>query len=243
MKTLRNVGLTLALLVALTCLLLGPPVAGQTNPATFRAPSVYTGAVATSIYWTAGHVANGGHLVTVAAGNAALGAGLTSCASPNYPSCDILYANSVGTVAVTTSITTAADTGNTIMAYIETSGGSVPTSVTTSEQSSLMWNASGGPVYTNCGNGLPGACGNTDLGRSERVLMGRFTFDNTGAASHATITGMPYVSPTSYYCAAFPTGAADAITDLYVIPDSASSVTFYKTASSTAVYAFTCIGK
>jgi hypothetical protein len=84
-------------------------------------------------------VYNGGHSVAVTAGSAALGASKVDCTAPAYASCDILYASSTGTVAVTTDIFTAQAVGNTILAIIETSAGSVPTNIVLPLQSGSIW--------------------------------------------------------------------------------------------------------
>ena len=163
---------------------------GQTtNPGTFRAPTIKTGAVATSIYWTAGSINNGGHTVAVAAGSAALGASRTSCAPPVVgATCDFLYFNSSGTGAVTNDYFTANAVGNTIAAFIETSAGSVPTSIVLPQQSNLVWNASPAPHvgYT----AAAGAAGTVRLIRAEATTGATMTSGNLvgvrGAVTAAT---------------------------------------------------------
>lgn len=142
-----------------------------TNPGTFRAPTVKTGAVTTSVYWTAGTINNGGKAVAVSAGSAALGATKTDCTPPGFSACNILYADSTGTVAITTSAYTASAVGNTIMAYIETSAASVPTNIVLPQQSNMVWNATAAPQvgYTSA-SATPGTI---------RVIRGEITTNST----------------------------------------------------------------
>jgi hypothetical protein len=126
-KTFISV-LAVALVLAL------PLISQTTSPGTFRAPTIKTGTTATSIYWTAGTIYNGGHAVSVAAGNAALGASQTSCAAPSFSACDFLYASSNGTVAVPTNATL---TGACFLT------GSSPA---TDKAIVILWNASGAVV-------------------------------------------------------------------------------------------------
>ena len=152
---------SLCLILALAC----TAWADTTAPGTFKAPTVKLGAVTTSIYWSAGTVYNGGHSVAITAGSAALGASKTDCTYPSYTSCDILYANSVGTVAVTVTIGTAAAAGNTILAFIETTAGSVPSNIVLPLQSGALWtnaaSVGGGAAVTVLN---PSAAGTVDLG-------------------------------------------------------------------------------
>jgi len=144
MKRLMSFALVAVLLVATMS------YAQTTNPGTFKAPTVKTGAVATSIYWSAGTLNNGGHAVAIAAGSAAVGASKVDCTAPTFSTCSILYANSSGTVAVTTDIAAATAVGNTVMAYIETTAGSVPTNIVLPLQSNMVMSSSTTPnvAYT-----------------------------------------------------------------------------------------------
>ena len=54
-----------------------------------------------------------------------LTASKTDCSGPVYADCDIVYANASGTVAFTTAIGTAAASGNSVLAYVETSATAV----------------------------------------------------------------------------------------------------------------------
>jgi hypothetical protein len=135
--------------VLILCLMVSSIALAQTtNPGTFRAPTVKTGAVTTSVYWTAGTVNNGGHAVAVAAGSAALGASKVDCTAPLFSTCDILYVDSTGTGAVTTDIFVAQAVGNTILAYIETTAGSVPSNIVLPQQSNVTMSASPTPAIS-----------------------------------------------------------------------------------------------
>jgi len=159
MRTLKTL-LPLALLVGMAAL-----IAQTTNPGTFRAPTVYAVAKSAKAYWTAGTVNNGGHAVAVAAGSAATAASENDCTYPNFGACNILFANSSGTVAVTQTIGTAAAAGDTIMAFIETDGSGYPNSVVLPLQSGSTWtnaaSTSSGSAVTTMN---PSAAGTVSLG-------------------------------------------------------------------------------
>jgi hypothetical protein len=242
MKSLKNIVIGFVLFVSLAAIVsvFNHPAQGQT---TFRAPTVYQGAVATSIYWTAGNINNGGHAVVITAGSAALGAARTDCSAPGFAACDFLYATSAGgALLVSNVLSTAAAAGNTIVALIETNGGSVPTKISTPLQAGSLWNKVTGPIINYCGTTV--ACGNTVVSGRAIEVFGTVALDNTGVASHAIVTGVspPYLATTSYTCNATPAAAADATTDVWVVNNTGASFTIWKTASSTATYAYHCIG-
>lgn len=158
-----------------------------TNPATWRAPTVSTGATATKIYWTAGSINNGGHAVAVAAGNASVDASQTSCAAPAFSACDFVYANSVGTVAVTTAIATATASGNTLLALVETSAGSVPTSIVLPPQSGTLWLQAAGPTATGFTALTPSAAGTIPLCSAPLPCSGAYI--GNAATNNALLTG------------------------------------------------------
>ncbi len=104
--------------------------------ASLEAPFVYqptdalapTFAVAAlTVGFTNGSLYPDGHgRVLVSAGTvASLTASKTNCSYPAFASCDIIYSNSSGTVTFSTAIATARAAGNTILAYVETSGTTV----------------------------------------------------------------------------------------------------------------------
>ena len=102
----------------------------------FELPQVTAGAPGYA-QWTNGTVYPDGHSaqgVQVAASTSSSGVALdaseNSCVYPAFTTCDIIYANSSGTVAKTTSIATAKGSGNTVLAYIETDASAVPTKIT-----------------------------------------------------------------------------------------------------------------
>lgn len=90
---------------------------------TYNPPTVISGNATTGLAVTAGTVNNGGHPVSVAAvavGTLTVTLNETSCAPPAYALCNFVYANSSGTVAVTTALGTAVASGNVLLALIET---------------------------------------------------------------------------------------------------------------------------
>ena len=90
--------------------------------------ATYGPATLLTVNYTAGHVYLGSGPVAVTAGRVtSLTASKTSCDYPTYSSCDIIYADSSGTVAFTTAIGTARATGNSILAFVQTSSTAVTT--------------------------------------------------------------------------------------------------------------------
>lgn len=78
------------------------------------------------VNFTSGNLYLGDTPVSVAAGQViGLTASKTDCAGPTYTACDIVYANSSGTVAFTTAIATATASGNSVLAYVQTSSTAV----------------------------------------------------------------------------------------------------------------------
>jgi len=88
--------------------------------------ATYGPATLLTVNYTAGNVYLGSGPVAVVAGRVtSLTASRTSCDYPTYSSCDIVYADSSGTVAFTTAIGTARATGNSILAFVQTSATAV----------------------------------------------------------------------------------------------------------------------
>jgi len=110
--------LTLIAFAAAVMALSALPFFSQAN---LRQPTVSTTGLL-NVTWTAGTLNNGGHAVAITAGTLNATASKTDCAAPTYPSCDFVYADSSGTVAHSATLATAAASGNTIMAIIESSG-------------------------------------------------------------------------------------------------------------------------
>lgn len=77
------------------------------------------------VNYTAGKLYLGDTPVSVAAGQLTMTASKADCTGPAYTACNIVYANSAGTVASTLAIATAAASGNSILAYVQTSSTAV----------------------------------------------------------------------------------------------------------------------
>lgn len=117
MKTFQNIMLALVISLLVT---LPIPVTVQAQ-STLRGPTI-TSTGLLNLTWTAGTVNNGGHAVAIVAGTTNGTASRSDCAAPTYTTCGWLYANSAGTVANTTTLATAAASGNTILAMYESNG-------------------------------------------------------------------------------------------------------------------------
>lgn len=87
--------------------------------------ATYTRASGLYVNNTAGKIYLGGAAVSVSASQTLTTASKTNCDGPAYSSCNIIYANSSGTVASTATLSTARAYGNTILAYVETSATAV----------------------------------------------------------------------------------------------------------------------
>jgi hypothetical protein len=122
------------LLGALTALLMFVVTSfAQTNQVF---PFVTSSNATTGIAWTAGTVNNGGHPVAIVAGSSTINLNKTDCSAPLYALCNFVFANSAGTVAVTTSAATANASGNTLLAIIE-SGATTITQIVYPQQTSV----------------------------------------------------------------------------------------------------------
>jgi len=136
-------GASLSLVLAAFCLLFGFPARGDAQlrvgrssvgtPA-MRAPLVtqagvsptYGPASLLTVNYTAGKLYLGDTPVSVAAGQlTGLTASKGNCTGPAYSACNIIYANSSGTVAATLAIGTATAAGNSVLAYVQTSSTAV----------------------------------------------------------------------------------------------------------------------
>jgi hypothetical protein len=239
---MKNLKLILAVMIGAASLF----AQSSTNPGTFRAPTVKLGTTATSIYWTAGVIENGGHAVSVAAGNAALGASETSCAAPSYSACDILYANSSGVVAVTTTIATASAAGNTILAYIETGANSHPSNIALPLQSGALWTISGGVggsvTAQSCGS--TATCGASNISATLKVVVGIGQLVSSSPSTFQVTAMSPaFTSTTSYTCVAQDvTTIANNIGVLTAGYVSGSAVTFTGPNTNTDTFRYTCVG-
>lgn len=126
--------LAVALLVAFLAQL--PTTEAQTN-LTFPNVSQNT---STSVKWTAGTVNNGAHAVSVSASTASVSAYRDACTAPSFTACNIVYANSSGTVSVvatSNAIITANSSGNTILAYVETTAAGAISRIVYPQQASV----------------------------------------------------------------------------------------------------------
>ena len=120
---------------------------------TYNPPTVYSGNATTGLIVTAGTVNNGGHPVAVAAvavGTLTVTLNETSCAAPAYALCNFVYANSSGTVAVTTALPTAVASGNVLLALIET-GATTITQIVYPWQVGTNWSAFSSATPVNAG--------------------------------------------------------------------------------------------
>lgn len=146
----------LATLVALVALI---PLAvwGQS----VRGPTVTSAVLVVSN--TAGTVLNGGHAVSVVAGTKNALANQNDCSSPGFAACNFLYANSVGTVAITQTLATAAASGNVLLAIIETNG-TVVTRIAYPNQSGTTALQALGPLATFSSAPVPTVAAGVALG-------------------------------------------------------------------------------
>lgn len=219
-------------------------------------------ASSTNIVWTAGTVNNGGHAVAITAGSTALGASKTDCAAPTYTTCNILYSNSSGTVSLTTTIATAAASGNVILAFIETTAGSVASRIVVPTQSGTLGSAL---------VGVPGGAGSASTFTST-VATGTAPFVSTSttpatnvnafavaynAAGTQQVTGhvvfgtctlgtscsitlvgaAAFTSTATYYCAANDRTSAAAVK---IVNTAASTIDI--TGTATDVIGYVCFG-
>lgn len=106
---------------ALAAVLMAVSAITYYSQANLRPPTLRTTGLL-NVTWNAGTVNNGGHAVAIAAGSLNATASKTDCAAPTYTSCDFVYANSSGTVSHSGTLATAAASGNTILALIESDG-------------------------------------------------------------------------------------------------------------------------
>lgn len=200
-----------------------------------------------NVQWTAGTLNNGGHAVTVSAGTGATTAAMTDCSSPGYASCNFIYSNSSGTVAITTTRATAFAAGNTLMAYAETNGSAI-TKLSYPQQANIPY--SGGIAsLTNCGNST--SCATPTQIQGQAVLIAAGSATLTGGT--VTITGItPAFSRNSttnawnFGCTASLNATTTSATaqSITVVPQSTSSITITvgASASATDIVRWQCIG-
>jgi hypothetical protein len=97
-----------------------------------RTPKPMQTATPLRVSWQAGVVQSGGLTVSIAAGALNVVKNKTNC--QNYSSCNIIYANSSGTVAVTSTVTTAFASGNSILAFVTADNNGKITAITYPDQ-------------------------------------------------------------------------------------------------------------
>lgn len=194
---------------------------------------------ALNVKWAAGTVANGGHLVAVAAGNTAVTSSKTTCAQPISTTCNIIFVNSSGTVANTSTPSTAFAVGNTVLAYVETSATVITAITYPSVITDTSFLSVGLPTYS-CGASLAaaGACANTFLGNSFHVVTGSFLL----AGNTSTVTGIApaFTSATSWWCVA--NDVTTRANPVQAIPGSGSTVVITNTTGATDLIQMVCMG-
>lgn len=236
----------LAIMLVVLLSVIAVPVSTQAQ-ANLRMPTVQQGATALNIKWTAGTLNSGGHAITVTAGNTAVTASKTDCSAPSFASCNLLYSNSSGTVAVTATPATAGATGNVLMAYIETDGSAI-TRIAYPQQAGQIWTniaLAGGASVVNCGTA--NACSATTvLSPNAKVVIGKSAALDGASPAIATITGISpaFTSSSSYICTATLNGtsAAGATGSLEINYVSSSSFTITAGNGVTATASYVCIG-
>ena len=168
-----------------------------TNPGTFRPPEFSLGTYP-ALNFTAGVINNGGHTVSIAAGSVNVSTA-TSCATPLTTTCNYVYSNATGTVAVTTTLATAMAANNTLLAMVETNGGGTAiTSIVPAWQSGALWNSAGGPLNNFTSAPVPSTAGGVALGSAALPFSSLFlgnaatnNFQLTGTAAQGTVLTIP----------------------------------------------------
>ena len=194
-----------------------------------------------SIKGTAGTVNNGGHAVVVAASSTGITASKNDCSSPNYANCNFLFANPAGTVANTTTQSTAFAAGNTLLAFIETSASAV-TKLAFPQQSSLV--AAGGlNALMDCGTSSACATPTQVQGMAIKAAMGTATV----SGGTVTVTGLSFGSGATFGCAVSVSGATSTLDVASYTIVSGSSITIREQAGSGGgnpadTVHYTCIG-
>lgn len=215
-------------------------VQAQTNLVT---PNVRKSNGTTGIAWTAGTLNSGGHAITIAAGTSTITTSKTDCSSPLYASCNFVYSNSGGTVAVTTTLATAAASGNVLMAFIETDGTTTTRVVYPPQNWAGLTGAALSPAPTTCGTTT--TCANTVQNGTLRVVNGSVALAS-GTPSQAVVTGISpaFTSTSTYNCTAAPEGttAAVAAAGVAVSKTSSSSITLTGPNTVTTVIDYVCYG-
>lgn len=206
---------------------------------TVKLPSV-TSADTTHVKWTAGTILNGGHPVAVTANSSTVVTlSKTDCSSPGFASCNFVYANSSGTVAVGTTLATAMAAGNTIFAYVETDGSGI-TKIAYPQQSNNPYTS--GVIVVNCGTSATCTSPTQVTGAAFHVIMGSSALA-TGSPSTVTVSGLTpaFTSTSTFQCTATATTtAADNL--LKIANVSGTSFTITGPNTTTGSVNWHCIG-
>lgn len=239
MKNLTNFkSIILSALIA--AFLVTAPLQAQTNLVT---PNVRKTGSSTAIAWSAGTVNSGGHAIAIAAGTSTITTSKTDCSSPLFAGCNFVYSNSAGTVAVTTTLATAAASGNVLMAFIETDGTTTTRVVYPPQNWAVLTQGAISPAPTTCGTTT--TCANTSELGTLRVVHGSVAL-TSASPSQAVVTGISpaFTSTSTYTCTASPEGttAAVAATGIAVSKTSSSSITLTGPNTVTTVVDYTCFG-
>lgn len=228
MKKILSVMLTM--LLALSCF----------AQDTYNPPTVYVSSGLT-VKRTAGTVNNGGKPVAVAADatGVAMTDEKTDCAAPTYTSCNIIYAGSTGTVSVTTTIATAAASGNTIIAYVSTHLVAV-TSIVYGWQSGTPFSNLSSAAGTGSGSTVK-SCGTTTTCAQTVVASPIINYGicTASAATTCVVTALAFTSATSYSCSV--TDMTTAANNALKITQATTTLTITTTSSSDA-FSYICIG-
>lgn len=228
------------LTVIITLLLWSPvPVHAQSTFPNFAKTSLLT------FRWTAGTINNGGHAVTIAASSGGVAtASQANCAAPAYSACNFVYSNAAGTVATTTTLTTALATGNTVLALIETDGTGI-TRIVQGNQISTTGTIGPFVQATSCVASLTCAA---PLNTSGNLKMAYGTGAlSSGTPSQATVSAIApaFVSTAKMYCTATTVGSTAVIAAAGLAINLVSSSSFTVTGPNTVTTSFfwICVGE
>lgn len=219
----------------LSFLSLGPNDGVLQAQANLKQPSV-TQQSALKVQWTAGTLNNGGHAVTITAGSVSVNASQTDCSAPGYASCNFLYASSGGTVTLTTSVSTARATGNSLMAYVETSGSAITKLSFPAQASTVTLPSIGATLCAISSN----TCTNTNEGGSFRQFYGSAAL-TLGAV---TIAGFSpaFTSTSTFGCTATVNGNTNALAlTVRIVGNSTITINSTGYVSTDTVF-YTCVG-
>lgn len=193
LRVFRNQKFFLLFLVSLC---LGGEAFAQAPSATnyqgpfFQAPYVTAGS-GLAVNYTAGTIFAGGQQVAVTAGTVSgLAASQGNCTRPAYSACNIIYATATPTVASTTSIATAAASGNTILAFVQTGASTVT-------QVNYPWQDTGFSGVWMTAEFVLSTASITPAATAATIGVATQTFTLTGVASGEQIVAIKIPAPTA----------------------------------------------